>query len=260
MQEKTVRARYRTLDELRGAAIIFMVIYHALYLLSSVFESAAGRKIFTLAHPVQPFIAGTFILICGICCQLSRSNWKRGLRLLGAALLVSLCTWAMKLVGMDEVITFGVLHFLAVAVLLFALSQILWIKLSLKPALLLFIVFLFLFAASVLPLYKRDMGFGFISTVLRFPKTDFFPLFALGFPSSTLSSADYFPLIPWLFLFFAGAALGAYARQGRFPVCFTKSRVPALQWLGRHSLLIYLLHQPVLYALLSLALWLKKII
>ena len=55
--------RYILLDELRGLAIVLMVIYHAFYLLAFVFGSPAGRRLFDFMGPVQPFIAGAFILL-----------------------------------------------------------------------------------------------------------------------------------------------------------------------------------------------------
>jgi len=237
MPEKITRPRYILLDELRGLAIILMVVYHAFFSLAFVFGSAAGRRLFDFMGPVQPCIAGTFIFLCGVCCRFSRSNLKRGLVLAGAAAAVTLATLAMTLFGVDEVIWFGVLHFLACAVLLFALIQIsfgvpAWVKM---------IAYMALF---------------FVFTFWRpFPRTDNFLLYALGFPSATLHSADYFPLIPWLFLFWAGTAAGIYGEQGRFPGWFKKSRVPALAWLGRHSLLIYLLHQPVLFGVFTALEW-----
>jgi uncharacterized membrane protein len=72
---------------------------------------------------------------------------------------------------------------------------------------------------------------------------------ALGFPPAGFLSSDYFPLIPWLFLFLCGYFLYRL-REGRwqeFPPLHW--RVPGLDWLGRHSLTVYLLHQPILYLL-----------
>ena len=83
-----LKPRYYLLDELRGLAVVAMVVYHSFYLLADVFGSETGRMLVNCTRPVQPFIAGTFFVICGICARLSRSNWKRGLRLLGLALLL----------------------------------------------------------------------------------------------------------------------------------------------------------------------------
>ncbi|MCL2107147.1 MAG: DUF1624 domain-containing protein [Oscillospiraceae bacterium] len=245
-EQNADRPRYPLLDELRGLAILFMVIYHGLYLLAYVFKTPSGRMLLAYARPAQPFIAGTFFLICGICCRFSRSNGRRGLRLLGVALLVTLCTWGLTLFGFDELIRFGVLHFLAAAILLFALAQK---PLAKAPPLPQFLLFALLFLVTAGPVYGGPAGIGLGRFLLPFPPTDFFPLFLLGFPSDTLVSADYFPLLPWLFLFFAGTALGAYGQRGRFPAFFMKSHSRALQWLGRHSLPIYLAHQPLLFAI-----------
>jgi len=242
MSETTTRPRYHLLDELRGLVIILMVVYHAFYLLAFVFDSQAGQTLYDFARPVQPFIAGTFFFLCGACCRFSRSNLKRGLRLLGAAALVTLATLAMTLFGVNEVIWFGALHFLACAVLLFAALQ--------KP------LDKLLDGQSPLPLL---IGFAAAFLLWRFvpllPLTDFFPLYALGFPSASLYSADYFPLIPFLFLFLSGTMAGIYGAQGRFPEWFEGSRLPVLQWLGRHSLVIYLLHQPALFAVFTVLGW-----
>ncbi|MDR0531938.1 MAG: DUF1624 domain-containing protein [Oscillospiraceae bacterium] len=244
------RARYALLDELRGAALLCMVVYHAFYLLADVFHSAAGHKLQLAAAPAQPFIAGAFILISGICSRLSRSNAKRGIKLLAAALLLTGGTYALRFFGVDELITFGVLHFLAVAILLFAPLRRAGGKIPAAPQI---VCFAALFVTTVGPFYRGQPGFGFGHAVwLRFPYTAFWPLFCLGFPSRTLDSADYIPLIPWLFLFFAGTAVGIYARQGRFPKSWIRPRCKPLGWLGRHSLLLYLLHQPALFLLFAL--------
>lgn len=65
-------------------------------------------------------------------------------------------------------------------------------------------------------------------------------------------SAVLFALLPWLFLFWAGYYLHkAVGRRRMEPL--RRSVCPALGWMGRHSLLLYLLHQPVIYGVLSAA-------
>ena len=70
----------------------------------------------------------------------------------------------------------------------------------------------------------------------------------LGFPPPDFYSADYFPLLPWLFLFLTGSYLYRL-RPEREPLSL---RLPVVTALGRHSLVAYLLHQPVIYGLLCL--------
>ena len=71
-------------------------------------------------------------------------------------------------------------------------------------------------------------------------------LYPFGIVSPDFRSSDYFPLLPWFFLFLMGSWLGNW--KERVPENFRRLRVPGLAWLGRHSLLIYLVHQPVLVA------------
>ena len=71
-------------------------------------------------------------------------------------------------------------------------------------------------------------------------------------PEAVRCSTDYFALLPWLFLFWAGYFLyGVVGRQRMEPL--HRSVCPPLGWLGRHSLLLYLLHQPVIYGVLLVA-------
>ena len=70
----------------------------------------------------------------------------------------------------------------------------------------------------------------------------------LGFTDPSFYSADYFSLIPWLFLYLCGYFLSRLVMprmKARGGILYT--RIPVADWMGKHSLLIYLLHQPVLY-------------
>lgn len=72
---------------------------------------------------------------------------------------------------------------------------------------------------------------------------------ALGFPYPGFVSSDYFSLLPWLLLFWTGYHL--YRLRPETPA-LPDIRLPGLMAMGRHSLVIYLLHQPVIYGLLAL--------
>ena len=69
----------------------------------------------------------------------------------------------------------------------------------------------------------------------------------LGFPPAGFHSSDYFPLLPWIFLFWTGLFLSRL-RPERDDLLLHP--IPLVTAMGRHSLLIYLAHQPVLYALM----------
>ncbi|MDR2524854.1 MAG: DUF1624 domain-containing protein [Oscillospiraceae bacterium] len=227
-------SRYFALDALRGLAVVAMVLYHACFTFGEIYGGAVWTKAYAALAPVQPWIAVTFILICGICASLARSNWRRGLRLLIAAVLVSVVTWGLDQRIPGTFISFGILHFLAVSMLLFAPLRGLLRKIPALPQLLMFL------AAFLVLLLVFDNG------SLPLPQTDHFALYILGFPSATLRSADYFALLPWIFLFFAGTGIGIYGARGRFPAFLRRDVCKPMQWIGRHAFWIYLAHQPVL--------------
>ena len=78
------------------------------------------------------------------------------------------------------------------------------------------------------------------------------PTAYLGFMPKSFFSTDYFPLLPWLFLFWAGYFLHHLVGRGRLAP-LRRSVCPPLGWMGRHSLVLYLLHQPVILGVLTVA-------
>ena len=77
-----------------------------------------------------------------------------------------------------------------------------------------------------------------------------YPTAYLGFMPKSFFSTDYFPLLPWLFLFWAGYFLHHLVGRGRLAP-LRRSVCPPLGWMGRHSLVLYLLHQPVILGVLT---------
>ena len=75
-------------------------------------------------------------------------------------------------------------------------------------------------------------------------------LFVIGFPSKSFYSNDYFPLIPWIFMFLTGFEFGAFLKTQNFFNKFGSDSIIAK--IGRHSMKIYLAHQVVLYPLVTL--------
>lgn len=105
---------------------------------------------------------------------------------------------------------------------------------------------LFMFTRNI---NRRALGFGNFD-LLVLPDFLYKNIFTayLGFPPAGFFSTDYFSLLPWAFLFFCGYFLFSEAnRYGLNERLFSKVRIPMLSFMGRHSLIIYLLHQPVLY-------------
>lgn len=94
------------------------------------------------------------------------------------------------------------------------------------------------------------MGFGSL-TLVRLPQSlyELGFLFPLGIHPRFFSSADYYPLLPWIFIFGLGCFLGGYFYNGEAPDFCYRPHCPPLARVGRHALLIYLLHQPVAYGI-----------
>lgn len=70
----------------------------------------------------------------------------------------------------------------------------------------------------------------------------------IGFPQAGFSSTDYFPLLPWIFLFATGYFLYSFLQEkGLINRLFGKGKVSGINFLGKHSLIIYMIHQPICY-------------
>lgn len=240
------------LDEMRGLAILLMVVHHFLYTLGYLFDVRFGRVWFEKLALFTPLFAGLFIVLCGISCHLSRNNWRRGLELAAFALLLSLTMWLFM---PQEMIRFGILHCLAVCILLYAALAPLLRRI---PAWLGLAVALLLFRLTYHAPFV-DGGYIGISPALgwhlpwQWINADWG--FVLG--TSLSPGSDYFPLIPWLFLFLAGTFVGIFAKGGKFPAFCYRPHCRPLAFIGRHTVWVYLAHQPVIFALLWL--WFKFI-
>ena len=193
----------------------------------------------------QQTICWVFILLSGFCAPFGRHMLRRGVTVFAAGALVT----AVTLVFMpgDRVI-FGVLTFLGTAMLLTGVLEPLLKKVM--PA-------VGLAVSAVLFAVCYPVGLGWVGLggwKLMLPQSlyaNYFTAF-FGFYPDWFYSTDYFGLLPWLFLFWVGYYLHkAVGRRRMEPL--RRSVCPALGWMGRHSLLLYLLHQPVIYGVLSAA-------
>lgn len=236
--------RVALLDELRGLFILLMVFYHGCYNLVEIFRLDMP---FFYSFPMrflQLLIAGDFIFISGCVSRYSRSNLKRGLQIFGCGMVLTIVT---ALVLPDQIILYGVLHSLGFSMVVFALTQKFLDKVH--PTLgLVACTAVFLgtyFVASGL------IGFPPVAAPLPAALYSTPYLFWLGFPGPDFFSSDYFPVLPWLFFFLAGSYCGVFLKQGRFPAWVYRPHINWLARVGRHTLLIYMLHQPVLYGVMT---------
>ena len=185
--KRDLSKRLNLLDELRGVAIVLMVIYHLFYSAAFLFSMDWGVKGYIAMTPIEPFIAITFIFISGICCSLSHSNLIRGVKLLFVALCVTLVT---VLFTPGNEIYFGVLHLLSIAMIIYSLLELPLGRLPAVPsAVVCFILYFLLWGVP-----HGYLGVDFLKILylpIQLYSSDFAAV--LGFPSQSFFSADYFP-------------------------------------------------------------------
>ena len=234
------RPHYGLLDTVRGVCILSMAAYHGMYDLVDIFGLPSAWYTGLPGYIWQQSICWTFILLSGMCWQLSRHHVKRGLLLVGCGAAISLITW---LAMPSQRILYGVLNLLGLSALLLIPLDKLFRKVpawaGLGGALLLF--------ALTKNVSRGSLGFEGLA-LCPLPEwlyaTDLFAV--AGFPSPGFWSTDYFPLLPWFFLFCAGYFLWGLLSQSERAKERLAPGVRPLSFLGRHSLIIYLAHQPVL--------------
>ncbi|MDR0570325.1 MAG: DUF1624 domain-containing protein [Clostridiales Family XIII bacterium] len=235
--------RIAAVDELRALAIISMVGYHFCYDIVMIFGVDWPWFFGDKARLWQQITSITFIVISGICTRCSARPFVRAIKVGACALLV---TGATYFIYPDELVTFGILHFLAASMLVWALFRraLQWIN-PLGG----FIISALL-AFATWNINAGTVGFG--SVTMRLPGFLYqhYWLSVLGFLSPDYVSADYFPFIPYFFVFMAGSYLGVAVRK--LPPSFAREHVGTLAFLGRHSLLVYMAHQLVIFGALSL--------
>lgn len=241
------KTRYGVLDALRGFSMISMVLYHAMYDLVAIYGLDVRWYFDAPGHIWQQSICRTFIFLSGICFGFSRSPIKNGIRISLCGLAVSLATFIFM---PSQMVIMGVLSLLGASVLLMIpLSRVLG-----KKPWLSFFVMVLLFVIT------RDINSGYLSIFgaarLSLPTWVYsVPLgFIIGFVPSGFYSSDYFSLMPWFFLFAAGHSFWVAMKKNERFCLLLQGEVPLLSAIGRHSLIVYMLHQPVIMAFCMLLL------
>jgi len=236
--------RYAVLDGLRGAALINMVLYHAIWDLVYLFGFHWNWYQSKAAYIWQQAICWTFIFLSGFCLPFSRKGVKRGVIVFLAGAAVSLVTLIFT---PESRIIFGVLTLIGSCMILVSLANPL---LKRCPASVGLCVSFLLFLCTK-TIAEGYIGFG-AWRLLELPEAWYCNWFTtyLGLPMKDFFSTDYFALLPWLFLFITGYFLHHIARRREWLAFLKNGHAKPLEWVGRHSLLIYMLHQPLIYLLL----------
>lgn len=242
----SAKLRYTVLDVLRGAAVIAMVVYHTLWDLVNIFNVSIPWFGSTTASVIQLSIRWAFILIAGFSFHLSRKKLKHALVVLGASAVISLVTFVFTY---DARILFGVLSLLGSAMLVTIPLHKLMKKV---PAYIGVAVCALLFMLT----YNVPRGYIGVWDVVFFELPDFLYCHTLtsffGFRPAGFFSTDYVPFFPWVFMLWIGYYLYLFFEKYNLLRLLSAFSLKPLEFAGRHSLIIYMVHQPMVYAILWL--------
>ena len=229
-----MKKRIWELDAFRGICVLGMVVVHLLFDMVYLYRLVDWRF-----PPALEFIAHwggvLFLLISGICVTLGSHSVRRGLIVFGCGMVITAVTVAMYLLNLANrtiIIYFGALQCLGVC-------MILWGLFKHCPSWFLSVTGVLFAAVGV-----------YLGTVVL---VDFPWLMPLGFLYPGFATADYFPLLPHLGFFLLGAVIGRKVYEQKvtlFPNANTGNAIVRFFcFTGRHSLVIYMVHQPLIAAL-----------
>ncbi|MBQ6928560.1 MAG: DUF1624 domain-containing protein [Oscillospiraceae bacterium] len=244
--ESVEKKRYHLIDALRGLALANMVAMHFLYDVNVVYGREPDWYLRPGVRLWQQCICWSFILIAGFSFHFGRrNNLRRGLLLNVCGLVITAVT---LLVLPSEAIWFGILNFMGCAILLtMALEK--GLK-KCRPGIGLAVCFLLF-----LILRRVDSGvIGLGPWQWRLPAGlyRFRILAPLGFPDPGFRSSDYFPMLPWYLLFLCGWFLFRLFERAPRIKRLAETKIPVLSALGRRTVWVYMLHQPVLMGICML--------
>ena len=232
-----MRERILWIDVIRGISILAMITFHFAFDMM-YFGFAKSDLIYQPDWRLfERMIAFSFLFIAGLSLSITHEawiNWKSFIRRYGTtaicAVLISTVTYI--LFG-NDMIRFGILHAISIS----GLISLLFLKLnSLSLVLLAAAIFL-------------------INTMMPKPLNGDYFWQWLVHTTNTPNSLDYRPIIPWITPFILGMASHQLFKnwglleKGK---AVTHRELSFLSWLGRNSLAIYLVHQPILFASFSL--------
>lgn len=216
--------RLGEIDALRGMAIILMVIFHTIVDLKDFYHYPVNYHD-GFWYYLGKSSASLFIFLAGLSATLATSHIRHGSRIFFCGLALTIITWFYS---PSWYIRFGILHFLGISLITYPLLN------KQKPVTLL-----------LLATFAILLGHWAADQIVQWPL-----LIPLGLLPAGFQTMDYYPLFPWYGIFLIGTAAGKYFYQSGTSLFPHVPFPQPLTFLGRHSLAIYLIHQPLLLVLL----------
>lgn len=246
-KKQTNSGRFIELDVLRGFAIIFMIFLHIIWDL----DYFGFMPINTQIYQFQKIVPAMFFVLLGVCLVVSKNKkiiqssydekrynkhlFLRGLKIIGLGIVITIITLIFI---PDRPIFFGVLHCIGFSIIL---------SIPLLKSNYYNIIFVILIIIT-----------GFLLNWYPVENPTAFHL-AVGLHQANIAqhTIDYFPIFPWFGVCLLGIILGNIMYKGnerrfKIPDISKYKPVTMFSWLGKHSLAIYLLHQPVIAGALSI--------
>ena len=228
------KIRFWEIDFARGIAIIMMIIYHLVFDLN-YFGFISVNMYNGFLGIFKKIIAVSFITLVGISLTLT-SNLKSNKRIIKKGIIVFAFGLLLTLVTFifikENTIYFGILHFIGLSIIL-SIIFLRFFKLNLLIGILLII----------------------LGNIVNKINIDFPLLIIFGITFKGFTTLDYFPLLPWFGLILIGIFVGGLLyknNQRMFKLFNEPKRLSFLQFLGKRSLVIYLIHQPILISIVYL--------
>ena len=251
-----MKNRLHRIDELRGFTLISMILYHFMWDLKYLAGFNMNWYTGPFGYVWQKSICICFILISGFCFSMGKNRLKRGLIVFFAGVIITIVTLTVM---PENRVVFGVLTFLGSASLIMIpidkLNNIVENKCNKKTFNISMFILTFLLFVSFYNVNNKVLYFPLERALPNYLYKGYLATY-IGFPDNAFFSTDYFALLPWIFIYMTGYYLNKvyklsnhYEKINSF---LSVNRFECISFFGRHSLLIYMVHQPVLY-LITLA-------
>lgn len=242
------RERIEILDLLRGFAMILVMLYHLLYDLKFLYHAdippiiTPGQREFEIFHTGFLWI---LFAVSGICLGYSRDPVKRGAVLYIVGWLITFFTSCFM---PDMLIVFGVLSCFGACMVITGLIKPVLDKIPWQALLAVSLV-MWLITRNFASTGELDLIF--VKIPIPMPEMRDY-LYPMGIIHNRFYSMDYFPVIPYIFMFLTGYALHRPVSQHKLPDFFYRVKSGAIGFIGRHSLVFYAIHQPLMILILNL--------